>query len=168
MDIDSPSTGMHENLSALLTAVTELEQDDMEEEEGNITRMEEEGNGTRRLSRKRKTPLPSLPGSRENASSKQTPKQKGKGKPMPKLKQKPEQRDTSLPSQSQTLNLGMGNYFEDIEINGETRLVDMHNLTNDWVCLTLLYFFSLSTKFGLQKDPIKPNINKRSKVTVFP
>ena len=41
MDIDSPSTGTHENLSALLTAVTELKQDDMEEEEGN---------GTRRLS----------------------------------------------------------------------------------------------------------------------
>jgi hypothetical protein len=108
--------------------------------------MEESGGViTRKSTRKQKTLLPPSP---ENKNSRQKPKLTSKPKPKPKLQLKLEQKvklsaQESAGSQTQTpAYTGMCNYFEEVEINGKMRIVVMHDLMNDFVCLcpTALYF----------------------------
>lgn len=83
-----------------------------------------------------------LPSPSDNKNGSQKPKL------MPKLKLKLKQKVKSSAqdlARSQTQNpayTGMRNYFEEVVINREMRIVDMHNLTNDFVCLysAALYF----------------------------
>lgn len=100
------------------------------------------GSSTRKSTRKRKTPPPSPP-ENHNGSQKPKPtlKPKRKRKLIPKLKLKLEQKEKSSAQESaRSLNrnpayTGMRNYFEEVEIDGEMRIVDMHDVTNDFVCL---------------------------------
>jgi hypothetical protein len=89
---------------------------------------------TRSSARKRKNPPQPQPNG------------KNKGKPAPKLKPKQKPKPThmlKLQPQSQAKLRGrspesqptiMHNYFEEIEINGGSRLVDMYDLTQVMVC----------------------------------
>lgn len=86
--------------------------------------------GIRASTRKRKT----LPTSkREGGDSKPRLGSKGKSKPKPRTK-KLAQSKSKAPSQDHE-HTGMLNYFEEIEIDGGSRLVDIYDLTQAMVCL---------------------------------
>jgi hypothetical protein len=92
----------------------------------------DEGKGTRSSLRKRKTP----PASKQEG---------GNGRPRPRPRRKPKQKSAAkelaskLDSQSRSRSLPqdqrMLNYFEEIAIDGGSRLANIYDLTQDMVCL---------------------------------
>jgi hypothetical protein len=97
----------------------------------------EKGKGTRSSTRKRKTPPPSK---REGGDGKPRLSSTKKSKPKPRVKKesgsKSESKSKSLPHDDSE-HVGMLNYFEEIEIDGGSRLVYMYDLTQVMVRLFL-------------------------------
>ena len=93
----------------------------------------DEGNGTRSSLRKRKTP----PVSKQeggNGRPRPRPRRKPKGKSAAK-KELASKLDSQLRSKSLMQDQRMLNYFEEIAIDGGSRLVNIYDLTQVMVCL---------------------------------
>jgi hypothetical protein len=115
--------------------------------------------GIRSSTRKRKTPPP--PPEPTGASK---PKRKSKPKSKPKPKPEPESKPKRMRMKSASEG-GILNYFEEIQINGGSRVVDMYDLTQTMVFLPSFKILALLI-ITLQRDPAKPNIQKTREVCV--